>query len=43
MTCKVRFENKVSENHSFWNTIVYFSYDNTTILNTTVLETDIQT
>jgi hypothetical protein len=40
---KALFGNKVFENHSFWNTTVYFSHDNTTVYNTAVLKTEVQT
>ena len=42
MAFKVLFENKVFGNYNFWNTIIYFSHDDTTVLNTTVLETEVQ-
>jgi hypothetical protein len=40
---KALFGNKVFENHSFLNTTVYFSHDNTAVYNTTILETEVQT
>jgi hypothetical protein len=36
------FGNKVFENYSFWNTILYFSYDNIVVYNTAVLKTEVQ-